>query len=186
MNTLIYFVMKESTAAMINDLGSAHPSVQLLEWYFRETVKIVENGANGKGDDRGRYKLIASLDSIPKIISSFNNTPALITDDGRLYVNTNNITMDININDWVYFVRQSLYNFGGLDDKEGGSLGKSRIKIATLVEPRENEHYDERILGVIQISRIHYKEVAVEWTGNVGWKVRVSRASPPLCFHTLL
>lgn len=173
-NAVIYYVMKQATADMINGAAPPHPSIRLLEYYFTMAPRVVENGANKKGDERGRYKLIAVLDTMPRIIESFNATPALITDDGRLFVNTNNITMDININDWVLLVRQSLYNFGGLDSMEGGTMAGARIKIATLIEPRENEHYDERIFGVIQLSQIQYKANAVDWKGELGWKGKMS------------
>jgi len=65
-------------------------------------------------------------------------------------MNGTNGCMDINVNEWVLLVRTSLYGFGGLGPNEppgAGQLHKGKVKLATVIEPREDEFMDERILG---------------------------------------
>ena len=85
--------------------------------------------------------------------------------------------MDININEWVLLVRNSLYWFGGLGPEEpedAGLLHKGKIKLATVIEPREDEYMNERILGVIQLSEVNMREAMVEWPGQLGWDGKMS------------
>jgi len=145
-NVVLTYVMRRSTMLQMQDMASAPPALHLLEQYFMLAPKVEDNGLDGKGDFRGRCKLIAQVTPIPRAIASFNGRPALVTDDGRLYMNGTNATMDININDWALPVRTALYSMGGLGPGDApGKMSKAKVKLAICIEPREDELMPEQV-----------------------------------------
>jgi len=168
-NAVMYFMIRRTVADELEDLENASPAVRLLEDYFRRAPEVQGNGADGRGDYRGRFKLIGRLhEGIPSTLSSFNGKPALVTHDGRIYPNGSNTVLDVNVNEWAWLARTSLHSFGGLHPsaKPGTGLFPSvKIFLGAVIESREEEHMPERILGCLQMSECDLKARMVEWTG---------------------
>jgi hypothetical protein len=169
-NAVLYYALKRSVAEQLKDLSTCSPSLRLLEHYFTVAPKVVENGKNGYGDDRGRFKMIARVhENIPKIIARFNGKPALVTHDGRLFVNEHNTVMDVNVNSWAYAARAALYSLGGTHPTGGtGMLGKVKCWMGMVIESREDEHMPEQMMGCVQIAELLLRDNMTEWKPEWG------------------
>jgi hypothetical protein len=104
-HVVMYFRITPETCAMLHDLGSAPPAVQLFSEYCRlgPTSDTV----------RGRFKAIAYVDNMadfdfPSFIVSYNAKPALITKTGTLVRGENYLEMDINVHKFNALSRKGL------------------------------------------------------------------------------
>eukprot|EP00656_Telonema_subtile_P035082 TRINITY_DN3908_c0_g1_i5.p1 TRINITY_DN3908_c0_g1~~TRINITY_DN3908_c0_g1_i5.p1 ORF type:complete len:270 (+),score=83.58 TRINITY_DN3908_c0_g1_i5:91-900(+) len=162
-NVVFCFVMRESTAAALQQLHSAPAAVQLLDKYFRYAP-------HGHGDVADRFKLLGKVCNweeadLPTMLKGFNGKPCLVTKSGTWYSTWQDgagyAELDCNTAYWCYMARKALHSSWKV-------IGKAVFDFGVVVEGRENSEQPEQMLASAHMNHVRLDGDIPRWGGVCG------------------
>lgn len=158
-NVVFCFVIRESTAAALQELHSAPGAVQLLDKYFRLAP-------HGDPDVADRIKLMGKVNNweqaeLPSMLSGFNGKPTLVTKSGMWYQGEGYAELDCNTAHWCYMARKGLHS-------AWKNIGQAVFDFGVVVEAREDKEMPEQLLGCAHLNHLHLAKGVQPWRGSSG------------------
>ena len=149
MNIVLYFAMTEALKNHLASPASAPPAVKLFSEYCCIAPTIPWNKGKEEPGFRGRFKLMALVEGLPKVLNEFNGKPVLLTKSSSVTLGENYLEVDCNLRCWNVVARKAVTSVWG--DVKG-----MKMEIGMTIEARDDDEMPEQILGCCQVSQMDW------------------------------